>query len=155
MAVHIDVSGTLRVAAPPGEAFRFFTPEGERRYVPGWDPEYLHPSDGALVEGLTFRTTHGGEQTIWLVSAYDPGGGAVDYVRVTPDSRIGTVAIRLAPARAGDGSRDDAATDVTVTYRLTSLSSAGDLKLAAFEASFPQQMASWERAIGALLSRSG
>jgi hypothetical protein len=149
----VEVSGTLRVAAPPDEAFRFFTPEGERLYVAGWAPEYLHPRDGALVEGLTFRTNHGGEQTIWLLSKCDSEAGAIDYVRVTPDSRIGTVTVRLTPASAPEGALGDAATDVTVTYRLTSLSSAGDHKLAAFEATFQDQMASWERSISEARAR--
>jgi hypothetical protein len=74
MASHIEVSGTLRVARAPADAFRFFTPEGERLWVPDWDPEDLHPADGALVAGLTFRTRHGGEQTVWLVSRCDVAG---------------------------------------------------------------------------------
>jgi hypothetical protein len=147
---HVELTGTLRVAAPPDRALRFFTPDGERLYVPGWDPEYLHPRDGALVEGLTFRTSHGGEQTIWLVAKCDCLAGAIDYVRVTPDSRIGTVTVRVAPAPDTEG-LPGAAAEVTVTYRLTSLSSAGDAKLAAFEAGFQEQIASWERSIAALL----
>jgi hypothetical protein len=150
MAAHVNLSATLRVAAPPAEAFRFFTPEGERLYVPGWAPEYLHPRDGALAGGLTFRTNHGGEETIWLVSTCDPDGGAIEYIRVTPGSRIGTVTVRLAPARDMEG-LPGAVTEVTVTYRLTSLSGAGDAKLAAFEAAFEDQIASWERSIAALL----
>ena len=143
VSAHIEVAGTLRVTAPPADAFRFFTPEGERRWVPDWEPEYLHPPDGALVEGLTFRTRHGGEETLWMVSrCADPY--EVDYVRLTPGSRIGLVSVRLTP----DGA---AGSDVTVAYRMTALSAPGEATLAAFAAAFPEYLSSWERSINALL----
>jgi hypothetical protein len=151
---HVDVTGRLRLTAAPADAFRFFTPEGERLYVPGWDPEYLHPADGTLTEGLTFRTRHGGETTVWLVSHCDIGGGAVDYVRVTPESRIGVVSVRVRTAAVvSPGDSAAAASDVTVRYRLTSLSVAGERTLEAFAAEFPATIAAWERQIDDVLRR--
>lgn len=134
------------MAAPAAEAFSFFSPEGERAWVAGWEPEYLYPADGALREGLTFRTRHGGEETLWLVSHLD-APGAVDYVRVTPGSRLGVVTVRVAAA-------EDAVSSVTVTYRLTSLAPAGDAVVAQFERAFPEYLAGWERSVGALLTSS-
>src|SRR5688572_21215064 len=121
MAHHIELSGCLRVPAPLAEALVLFTPEGERGWVPEWEPEYLHPLDGACVTGLVFRTRHGGELTLWLVSQCDPESGAIDYVRITPDSRIGTVSIRCASIDGG--------TETTISYRLTALSPAGETAL--------------------------
>ena len=144
MSAHVEISGTIRIAAPPAAAFRFFTPDGERAYVAGWEPEYLHPVDGALREGLTFRTQHGGEETIWLVSHLaDPR--AADYVRVTPGSRIGVVSVRLEAAGGN-------ASDVTVTYRLTSLSPLGDALVREFPRTFLGVLAGWERSINGLLT---
>src|SRR5215212_3608838 len=130
MSTHISLSGNIHVAAPAADALHFFTPEGERLWVPDWQPEYLHPADGALAEGLTFRTRHGGEATLWLVARCDRAAGAIDYVRVTPDSRIGTVSVRLS-----DGGRS--ATNAGIAYSLTSLSADGDRTLEAFAAGFP------------------
>jgi hypothetical protein len=144
MAAHVDVSGSVRVAAPPDGAFRFFTPEGERLYVAGWAPEYLHPVDGSFAEGLTFRTHHGGEETLWLVSRCDVPR-EVDYIRVTPGSRMGVVSVRLTAAGADTS-------EVRVRYRLTSLSAAGDATLDAFASAFQDHLASWERSIDALLA---
>jgi len=144
VAAHIEVSGTIRVAAPAARAFPFFTPDGERAWVPGWDPEYLHPADGALRQGLTFRTRHGGEETLWLVSGV-AAPDAVDYVRVTPGSRMGVVSVRVAAA-------DHASSNVTVTYRLTSLSAAADPAVEQFAGGFPEMLAGWERTIGSLLA---
>ena len=141
MSAHIELSGRVAVAAAPAEAFRFFTPEGERLWVPGWEPEYLHPADGALAEGLAFRTLHGGELTLWLVLRCDRATGAIEYVRVTPGSRMGTVSVQLSAAAGGR------ATEAAITYRLTSLSTAGDGALQTFAAGFPEMLAEWERRI--------
>ena len=146
MAAHVTVTGERRVAAPPAQALHYFTPEGERLYEPGWDPESLFPADGALVEGLVFRTRHGGEETLWLVSRCQPESGAMDYVRVVPGSRMGTVSVRL--AAHGPGTR------VTVTYALTALSPAGERALDAFAAQFGDMLRQWEAAIAALLPGS-
>jgi hypothetical protein len=141
MSVHIELSGRVGVAAPPADAFRFFTPKGERLWVPDWEPEYLHPPDGALAEGLVFRTRHGGELTLWLVSRCDRGAGAIEYVRVTPESRIGMVSVQLSQAGR-------AATEATIAYRLTSLSPAGDRTLETFAREFSGMLADWETRIG-------
>jgi hypothetical protein len=141
----VELTGTLRVVAPLARALTFFTPEGEREYVPGWAPEYLYPADGELGEGLTFRTTHRDELTLWLVSRCDLATGAIDYVRVTPGSRMGLVSVRCA-ARGAD------ATDVTITYRLTALSEMGEAALDAFAAEFAGMLAEWERAIAGALA---
>lgn len=138
--MHIELSGRVGVAAPPAEAFRFFTPEGERLWVPDWEPEYLHPLSGAPGEGLVFRTRHGGEATLWLVARYDEPA-AVEYVRVTPESRIGTVLVQLSPAGWN-------ASEVLITYRMTSLSAHADRLLEVFATEFPDMLAEWERRIG-------
>ena len=140
---HIEVSGTLHIDAPPAEAFQYFTPAGERLWVAGWEPEYLHPIDGALVDGLTFRTRHGGEETLWMVSrCADPH--AVDYVRVTPGSRMGIVSVRLT-------AHGTAAADVAVAYRMTALSASAEGTLDAFAAAFPEYLASWQQSINGLI----
>jgi hypothetical protein len=37
---HVVCCGIVRVALPPERALRYFTPEGERAWAPGWDPAY-------------------------------------------------------------------------------------------------------------------
>ncbi|HEX9186564.1 MAG TPA: SRPBCC family protein [Vicinamibacteria bacterium] len=121
---HVERSGVLRLRLPLARAFPFLTPEGERLWVDGWDPEYLHPPGrpDPPPAGTVFRTGHGGEETFWLVLAFDAAAGAVDYVRVTPGSRLGTVSVRARDA--GDGT-----TEAAVAYRLTALSPEGQRKL--------------------------
>jgi hypothetical protein len=66
-------------------------------------------------------------------------------MRITPDSRIGTVSVRLTPS-------GPAATAASITYRLTSLSAAGDTTLETFAAGFDGMLAEWERSIGEVMA---
>ena len=113
--MHIRRSGTLELPTPPRQALALFTAEGERGWVPGWDPQYLHTGGSPAEEGTVFKTDHDGEETVWLVLRWDPDDGITQYGRFTPGQRVGTVEVRCDPRPAG-GSR------VTVTYALTALS---------------------------------
>ncbi len=145
-ATHVERSGTVRVAAPLSPAFHFFTPDGERLWVPGWSPEYLHPQGGPQRGGAVFRTNADGEETLWMVTRFDPEAGSAEYVRVTPGSRMGTVSIRAAAA-------DEATTVVHVTYRVTALSPDGNAAVQAFDAGFDAMMAEWAAAVARVLGR--
>ena len=134
------------VPLAPDRAFTLFSPEGERTWVPNWIPEYLHPTDGAPAPGLVFRTRAGGELTLWLVLRYDVDARLAEYVRVTPDSRLGTVVVRC------HGVADDH-TQVEVTYSLTALSERGNGVLESFtERAYAKMMADWRDRISALVS---
>ena len=146
--MHIDRSATIHVPLAPVDALPLFTPEGERDWVPGWEPEPIYEPSGTLSrEGAVFRTTHGGEETVWLVLRVDPGKGAADYVRLTPGSRLGTVRVRC--RAAGDGE-----STVEVGYRLTALSPAGEEALRAItREAFETDIRGWQDAIRRSLMR--
>lgn len=146
--MHIERLTTIRVPIEPARALPLFTPEGERDWVPGWDPEPVHAPDGSLSrEGAVFRTTHGGEETVWLVQRVDASEGAADYVRITPGSRLGTVHVRC----ADDG---EGGSTVEVGYRLTALSPVGEQALEAMtREAFEADIRGWQTAIEALLAK--
>jgi hypothetical protein len=121
-------SGSLHVALPPARAAALFTPEGERSWVPHWDPAYPGGRDGPVF------TTDGGA-TVWLAL------GGLRYARVTPGLQAGIVAVRC--------EREGAGTRAHVEYDLTALSPAADL--AGFGAGFAGRMREWERDIAAAL----
>lgn len=143
--VHVERTGAFRVNRPLAYAFALFSPEGERRWVSGWDPRYLHPRDTPSdIAGTVFQTHHNNEETEWLVLRYAPEAGIAEYVRITPGSRMGLVTVR-GTERAG-------ATHVEVTYSLTSLSAAGTQTLEAMtEASYAAMLQEWERLIDAIV----
>lgn len=139
--VHIERTGTFRVNRPLAQAFTLFSPEGERSWVAGWDPRYLHPrGTPSDAPGTVFQTHHNNEETEWLVLRYSAAEGIAEYVRITPGSRMGLVTVRA--------SERDGATHVEVTYRLTSLSAAGTRTLEAMtEASYGDMLREWESLI--------
>ncbi|GAB3966271.1 hypothetical protein GCM10029978_031030 [Actinoallomurus acanthiterrae] len=137
------LTGTIRVGLPPEEAFRLFTPVGERDWVDGWDPRFPVPTEDDTAPGTAFETAAHGRVTTWVVTAREPGR-AVSYARVTPGAQAGTVSVVL------DG-EDGPGTRVTVTYELTALTEAAQDELRHFAAGYPDFLRSWERAIGVAL----
>ena len=76
-----------------------------------------------------------------MVLRFSPPEGIAEYARVTPGSRGGTVRVALEAV-------DEARTQATVTYELTSLSDRGDQVLAAFtESAYAAMLADWEQKI--------
>jgi hypothetical protein len=83
LPLHVERTGDLVLPLALDDAFPLFTPEGERAWVEGWTPEYLHPAHPAGTAGTVFRTKHGGEETLWLVLECDPPAGVAAYGRFT------------------------------------------------------------------------
>ena len=133
----------ITVGLPPEQAMALFTPEGERRWTEGWDPQYPEPDrrEGA---GAVYMTGHGSHQTTWIM--VDHGPGRVRYARVTEGLTAGTVAVDLVGSHEGS-------TQVRVTYDLTSLTPAGETWLEAFDADYDGEIGEWATEIAAALKR--
>lgn len=138
---HLTRSGSFDLPLPLARAFPLFTAEGERGWVPGWEPSYLHPALPSNERGTVFRTHHGDEETIWIVLRHEPSRGIAEYARFTPGSRLGTVCVECEDIGAS-------LTRVSVTYSLTALSDAGRRALGAMDpASYEGMLAEWRRLI--------
>lgn len=143
-ADRVRQSGTFDLPIPVKDAFPLFTIEGERDWVPGWEPIILGQTPQAA--GLVCLTGSGDEYTIWTVLKSDPEEGVVQYSRVTPASRAGTVQVSLLPIT--EGAR------VTVSYDLTALSERGQRDLDAYRHDkFAEMMAGWKELVHAYLDR--
>lgn len=146
MARRETQTGGFELDLPMKDAFKLFTAEGERLWVPGWSPEVL----GELPQapGLVFLTGEGSEHTIWTIIESNPVGGFVRYSRVTPGSRAGLVEVRLAVV--GDRTRVD------VTYDLTALTPDGEQALTAYSGPrFVEMLEQWRELIAAYLRGQG
>ena len=132
----------ITVGLPREPAVGLFTAEGERRWADGWEPRYPEPTrrDGP---GAVFTTAHGHHQTTWIMVDHRSDG--VRYARVTDGLTAGTVAVDVL-------SSDDHTTRVRVTYDLTALGTAGEEWLAAFEAHYEAEIASWATDIASAVS---
>jgi len=136
------LTGHIKVALPPAEAFRLFTPRGEQDWAHGWHPRFPAPTPDDAEPGTVFETSAHGQHTIWLVTGRE-AGKRISYARLTPGDQAGTVTVTVSPA--GEHS------EVEVTYELTGLTSLADHKLTEFADGYPAYLRSWEDAIAAFL----
>ena len=131
-------TGTFTLALPPDEAFRLFTPIGERDWAHGWDPQFPAATTDDTDPGTVFVTDAHHQTTTWVV-VDRVAGRSVRYARVLPGVTAGTVTVVL---------RDDAAgCAVTVTYDLTALTDDAARDLHDFVAGFAAFLDSWRHAI--------
>jgi len=134
-------SHSFELPLPMSEAFRFFEPEGERAWAPGWNPAYVYPASGEPEKGMVFTTGEGEEHTIWIVMEYARDAGAVQYARITPYVRTAIVRVQCSPSGAGS-------TRVAVSYEYTGLSEAGNAYVRSMdEEAYRAFIDSWGEAI--------
>ena len=131
------LTGRLHIDLPADQAFRLFTPLGEREWAEHWAPHFPTATNDDTAPGTVFQTG----ATIWVVLDRLTGSH-ISYARLTPEVTAGTVAVALADNGTG--------ADVTVTYDLTALTDAANDDLRTFAAGYPEFLASWQEAIAAL-----
>ncbi|HZM78442.1 MAG TPA: SRPBCC family protein [Candidatus Limnocylindrales bacterium] len=138
----IRLTGEFALAAPPQQAFHYFTPLGEKEWAHGWDPRFPAADDEG--DGTVFETGHGRHgPTTWVIVDMTPGQ-RIRYARVAHGLTAGTVDITLAERAGG-------ASDVTVTYELTALTEQGAQHLHHFAESYVDYLKSWREAITSAL----
>ena len=139
----VRCSGSFSVPGSVSDVVPLLTAEGERDWVPGWEPAF--PLAGHRHERGEVWTTEGAAgRTIW-VTAQRRADGAL-FARVTPDVSAGLVDVHCYPAAAGT-------TDVLVEYDLTALDPAGTAALDHLARGFAQMLEDWRIALGDVLGR--
>jgi hypothetical protein len=92
---------------------------------------------------MVFTTTHGNESTLWTMTRHDPAAGVVEYLRMTPGSRVAFVLVQCSEVGAEK-------TRVTVIYTFTGLTEAGNEYVRAMdEAHYRTFIDGWATAIEA------
>lgn len=124
-ATPVHSSHAIDIPLPIDACFALFTPQGETLWIADWKPDYLHPADGATMQGMVFLTHRGGETTYWTLVDYKPHLHYSRYCRVTPGSRSVLVEVQCARLAAET-------TRVTVSYTLVPLSAEGSADIEAF-----------------------
>lgn len=173
---HVTFEGGFEVGAPAEDVFPLFSPEGERAWVPGWDPELLYPPGVTWERGLVFRTAGFGSapapppapsdppassaspaapapasptgEEIWVVTRLDLENRQVEYHRVEPGRCVARIEVRCRPL----GPR---ATAVAVAYTFVGLSADGNAMIAALtDADYRAKMRAWRDRLAALFPGS-
>ena len=139
--VHVERTGAVAMALPAAQAFRLFNAEGERRWVAGWDPRYVHPVAPGAGEGVVFQTDKRDVGTAtWVQTRHEPATGVPSFVCVVPDHHVAVVDVAVTP----DG---EGRSRASVRYRMTSLLPDADDFVRAFGEAFEDFMAHWAEAI--------
>ena len=134
----LELSGGFTLPIPLQEAFPLFSPLGEKRWVPGWDPELVHPPGVEWERGLIFRTREERGDAIWVVTALDRERHEVEYHRVEAGRYVARVQVRCSAAPAD-------ATRVQVTYTFVGLSDVGNDDIAAMsQEAYVEKMQRWQ-----------
>lgn len=142
----IELTGTFTLPAPPEATFELFSPLGEKAWVPGWNPELIHPPGASWERGLVFRTPEERGEAIWIVTTLDREQHDVEYHRVEAGRYVARVHVRC--SRQGTGQ-----TEVRVTYTFIGLSEVGNQDIAAMTPeAYVEKMKRWQGWITAYLS---
>ncbi len=126
-------------------AFPFFSPEGERDWVTGWDPRPVFPETIVFGRDTVFRQGQGDDDAIWTIIDADWKTHRTEYVRVAPASHAAHIVVKV-ESLAAEWSK------VVVSYAVTAFGASANTLLESFsEDAYAAKMLDWQRRIGAYL----
>ena len=145
-----EQSFLIHLNASVAEVTPLFGPVREAEWAPGWKPQFIHPPTGAQREGAVFTTDTGhGTKCLWLLTAYQPNDGRVEYVVVVPGYIAKQIGIRV----VSDGANRSRA---TISYRCSALGPKGNQEVAKLGTQWAEhQQTHWQTAVNALLAKKG
>ena len=144
-AAQIIRDGSFELNMNADKALPFFTPEGERTWVNGWDPKPVYPAqeDVAFQANAVFRLDGHGDQSIWTILEANLKDHIAEYVYVVEGERVSRVRVKIAPLTENR-------CRVHVRYVHTAISEKGLHFIAALtEAAYAQKMQDWQGLISA------
>lgn len=141
-AWHQHLTGRLSVPLPPMQAFRLFTPRGERDWAPQWEPRFPAVTADDTEPGTAFVTDAHGQVRTWIVVERERDR-RIRYANVAAGDRASMITVELAPDATGS--------EVTVTYHVTALSETGARGLVHFAGGYARYLNSWQEQIAAYL----
>lgn len=132
-------TGSFELPCKPQAAFPLFSPEGEKKWVPGWDPHPIFPVTIAFARDTVFREGKGDEEAIWTIIDADCQTRRAEYVRLAPASHTAHIIVQV-DALGQDHSK------VTVSYTVTAFGEHANTLLESFsEGTFAKKMQNWQR----------
>ena len=141
--------GELTAPAAVDAVFPLFSPEGERRWVPGWDPEVLHPREDDWREGQLFRTHEETGEAVWIITRLDRSQHRVEYHRVEPGRYVAHITVHCKEL-------PDRRTRVSTAYSFVGLSEIGNRDIASMtQDAYNAKMSRWSEWIHRHLAREG
>jgi hypothetical protein len=134
-----EFTAHFSVDAPIQTVFELFSPIGEQLWVPGWNPELLHPPDVRWGQGQIFRTQEEPGEAIWIVTGLNREAHQVEYHRVEPHRHVARIRVKCTAL----GDRN---TEVATAYAFVGLSREGNDKIRAMTVeAYSEKMKRWKQ----------
>ena len=146
-APQIIREGAFDLHMDADKALPFFTPEGERTWVDGWDPKPVYPVQKgvAFQANAVFRLDGDGGQSIWTILEANVKDHVAEYVYVVEGERLSRVRVQIEPLT-------ESHCRVHVRYVHTAISEKGLHFVATVtEAAYVQKMKDWQRMVSAAI----
>jgi hypothetical protein len=147
LLAHTRITFTFTVNAPFGQAAPLFGADEERKWAPGWDPQFVYPNPAKDQAGAVFLVKHGPNSSVWTTTAFDLTDGYVQYVYVMNHVMVTLIDIRLTRHSAQR-------TGVSVTYERTALTSQANDHIADLAKQDEGFAKEWEDQINDYLQKS-
>jgi hypothetical protein len=139
--------GSFELDTSADKALLFFTPEGERAWVKGWDPKPVYPPQAAVVfqTNSVFRIDQDEERSLWTIVEADLHQHIAEYIYVVEGQRLSRVRVQIEPL-------GELHCRVRVHYVHTATSEKGLQFVASVTESFyAQNMRDWQRMVSAAI----
>ena len=130
--------------------FPLFSPEGEKRWAPGWDYTNVLGSKNMQADYVFLTDSHDHRATtaIWIVADYDPVKHYVSYYKVEPGDKVGKIVVQCFEQNPGY-------TLVKVSYKYIGLSHLGNQFIAGFtKEAYKEFIDEWHSLINAYFERN-
>jgi hypothetical protein len=143
------------INAEPSEVHALICPVREAEWLDGWHYDLIFSQSGFAEAGCVFISRSEGEkETIWLITKRDDQNYETEFARITPESRVAYLTVRIE-----DGGNHTSR--VHIAYTFTALTEEGNQFIENFTGeNFVQDMRFWEASMnhylktGRLLPRS-
>ncbi len=139
--------GSFELDTSADKALLFFTPEGERAWVKGWDPKPIYPPQAGVPfkANAVFRIDQDGERSLWTIVEADLEKQIAEYIYMVEGERLSRVRVQIQPL-GGERCR------VRVRYVHTATSEKGLHFVASVtEESYAQKMRDWQHMVSAAI----
>jgi hypothetical protein len=144
-AQQISRSGGFDLPCNADTAFPFFSPEGEREWVKGWNPTPVFPETIQFRRDTVFREGSAGEEAVWTIVDVAWETYRAEYVRVASLSHAARIVVQIEPEGAER-------CKVTVAYTITAFGEKRDSLIEAFsEHAYAGKMRAWQEQVSACL----
>lgn len=144
-AQQIRRTGGFELPCGADTAFPFFSPEGEREWVKGWNPTPVFPDTIEFRRDTVFREGAPGEEAVWTIVEAHGETHRAEYVRVAAGSHAARIVVQIEPVGAE-------CCKVVVAYTITAFGEKPESLMAAFsEEAYAAKMRGWQEQIRACL----